>query len=107
MVGGKGREEFEAALLEVKIPLLSGADVVHHGLIIMLGDDADMTDPGIGHIGQGKVDLTVASAVGQRRHGALIGQLAEGAVIDIRKDDTHCSHGLIPPFPCFNKFLRV
>ena len=59
------RQELEAALFQVQVPLLAGADMVHQGLVVVLRDDADMTDAGIGHIGQGKVDLTVAAAVGQ------------------------------------------
>ena len=94
---GKRRQEFQAALTELEVPLLPGADVVHEGLIIVLRDDADMADGGIRHVRQGEIDLTIAPAVGQGRHGALVRQLTEGAVIDIRKDDAHRSHGSSPP----------
>ena len=63
------RQEFQAALTELEVPLLPGADVVHKGLIIILRDDTDMANGRIRHVRQGEIDLTIAPAVGQRRHG--------------------------------------
>ena len=45
---------------------------------------------GIGEIGEHKVDLPVASAEGQGRDGALVGQVAQRAVIDAGKDPASC-----------------
>ena len=85
----KRRQKLHRTLAQLQIPFLPGADVVHQGLVVVLRDNAQMRDAGIGHIGQGEVDLAVAPAVGQRRHRPLVRQLSEGAVVDIGKNDTH------------------
>src|SRR5699024_4838914 len=62
---GEGRQIFQPAFFQLQIPFLAGADMIHQGLVVILCDDSDVPDAGVGHIGQGEVDLAVPSAVGQ------------------------------------------
>ena len=92
---GVGGQEFQAAFLQLQTPFLTVADVVHQGLEVVAGDDAEMTDAGAGQIGQRPVHLTVAAAEGQGGHGALGGQLAEACVVG--KYNTGYVHCIFPP----------
>ena len=92
---GIGGQKFQTALLQLKTPFLTVADVVHQGLEIVAGDDAQVTDTGAGQIGQRPVHLTVAAAEGQRGHGALGGQLTEACVVG--KYNTCYVHCTLPP----------
>ena len=95
---GIGGQEFQTALLQLQIPFFTGADVVHQGLIVVAGDDADVANAAVGHVGQGEVDLTVTAAVGQGSHSTLVGQLTQRAVVNIRENNTHQVHSFILPY---------
>ena len=72
--------------------------MIHQGLVVILCDDSDVPDAGVGHIGQGEVDLAVPPAVGQGCDGTFVGQLAQRAVVNIGKDNAHSFHHSVPPF---------
>lgn len=72
--------------------------MVHQRLVVVFGDYADVADAGVGHVGQGKVDLAVPAAIGQRGDGTFVGQVAQGAVIDVGENNTHCFHHAVSPF---------
>ena len=46
-----GRQDIEAALLAVQVPGLAVAEMVHQGLIVGTGDDADLGDAGVDQVG--------------------------------------------------------
>ena len=100
---GVGGQKFQTALLQLQAPLLTVADVVHQGLVVVAGDDADMTDTGAGQIGQRPVHLTVAAAEGQGGHGALDGQLAKTRVVG--KYNTGYVHCTFPPVTACHRAL--
>ena len=77
----EGRQDEQALSLAGEIPRLAGAEVVHQGLIVVLGDNADLVDAGVDHIGKRKIDQAVAAAEGHRAHGALFRQLADFLVV--------------------------
>ena len=86
----EGSQELQTALFQFQAPLLTVADVVQQGLIVLTGDDADVLDAGTGQVGQSKVHLTVTATEGNAGHGTLIGQLTHGSVVG--KDNTHYVH---------------
>ena len=63
--------------------------MIHKALVVIAGDDADVADATGGHIGKGKVDLTVTATVGKGSHCTLVGQFAYGAVINIGENNAH------------------
>ena len=92
---GVGGQEFQTAFFQLQAPFLTVANVVHQGLEVVAGDDADVADTGAGQIGQRPVYLTVAAAEGQGGHGALGGQLTKACVVG--KYNTGYVHCIFPP----------
>ena len=84
---GEGGQQVEAGGLAGQIPRLAAADMVHQGLIVVVGDDANLADAGADHVGQREVDQAVTAAEGDGRHGADAGQLRDAAVVRVGKDD--------------------
>ena len=62
--GGIGREIGNAAPLAGKIPLLTGADVFHQRVIVVLHNQGDRIHPGVGHAGKDQVDEAVTAGKG-------------------------------------------
>ena len=72
MTGGI-RGQKPDALAQFEIPLLAVAEMIHQRLIIIFCDNADVADLGVCHIGQGKVNLTIAAAERDRGRSPLTG----------------------------------
>ena len=87
---GIGCQKFQTTLPQLQAPFFRITHMVHQGLVVMAGDDADMPDPGAGHIGQVEIDLAVASAERKACHGTLGSQIAHGCIIS--ENNTHYIH---------------
>ena len=87
------------ANLAVQVPLAAGAKVVHQGLVVLLGDDADSLDAGVGHGGELEVDHAITAGDRQRRNGAHAGQFTEMNVVFTGVDKAHyVFHVGVPPY---------
>ena len=87
--GQEGRQDEQAVVAGVQIPLLAGAEMIHQRVIVLLGDDAHVAHAGIDQIGQREVDDAIAARHGDGRHGALTGQLAQRQVVLGGVDNAH------------------
>ena len=115
IAAGKRRQDDHALVFAVEVPIGAVAEMVHQGAVVVFCDDSDVVNPGIGHAGEDKIDLPVAAAEGKGGDRAVVGQLAEAAVVDIGKDHAHRFHfgallsrfpwgegscSVRPPYPC-------
>ena len=96
---GEGRQKFQTALFQLQTPFFTGADVVNKALVVVTGDNAQVTDAGGGHIGQMEVDLTVAATERNTADGTLDAQFSHSRIIC--EDNTHYIHSNFPPLPHF------
>ena len=93
------RRENGEALLAVEVPLAAGADVVHQGLVVLLGDDADVLDAGVHHGRELEVDDAVTARDRERGDRAKAGQFTEMDVVFTGEDKTHdVFHVGVPPY---------
>ena len=95
VVGGDERgEQLDAAAAAGKVPVLTGADVIHQRLVVVIGDDADLGDVRVDHVGEFKVDHAVSAAERNRGDRAAAGQFGNHIVVDVGKDNTDSVHVL-------------
>ena len=87
---GIGGDVLQAALAQLQAPLLAVTDVVHQGLEVEPGDNAQVVYTGAAQVGQGEVYLAVAAPEGNGGDGPLGSQLSDIGIIG--KDNTHCVH---------------
>ena len=96
---GQVRRQDVEANLAMQVPLAAGADVVHQGLIVLLGDHADVLDAGVHHGRELEVDHAIAAGDRERGHGALAGQFTEVNIVFTGIDQTHdVFHVGYPPY---------
>ena len=86
------RRQETHAVAKRKIPLLTAAEVVHQRLIVVFCNNADVTDAGVCHIRQNKVNLAVAAAERDGSGSPFFGQLTHIVVVNIRENDAHGIH---------------
>ena len=79
------RQDFDTTGTARQIPVLTGTDVVHQGLVVVMCDDVDVVDVGVDHIRQRKVDEAVPTTEGNGRDGPVPGQLRDIMVVNVGK----------------------
>ena len=101
VLAGQERRQHHKTLLAVQIPLAAGADVIHQGGIVLLGDHADVLDAAVHHRGKLEVDHAVTTRDRKGGNRAQAGQLAEVNVVFTGKNQTHdVFHCWCPPYCC-------
>ena len=75
IMGHEGGQDKEPVMLAVELPFLAGAQVVHQGVVILLGDDAHVGQARIHQAGEDEVDAAIAAGKGYRGHGPGKGQV--------------------------------
>ena len=100
--GGVGRQHVHAAVAQVQIPGLAGADVAVQLQRTVLGQHADGVDVGIGAVRQREVDDAILSAEGHGRLCHDLGQQPEAAPLTAgqKHGDTLLFLHIIPTFCC-------
>ena len=86
----KGGEQRKAAALAAEIPLASGTQMVNERLIVAFGNNPDIRNTGIDHIGEHKVNQPVTSPKRYAAHSARLGDFGEHMVMHIGKDNSQC-----------------
>ncbi len=95
----EGRQDEQSVVFEVQIPFLSGAEVIHQGMIIFLGNHPDVADAGMHHAGHQEVDHPEAAGDRQRRDGARERKFPQAGVVFPGIDQAH--HVLhVKTLPC-------
>ena len=83
-----GRKDFDTAGTACEIPVLTGTDMIHKGMVIVIGDNVDVADIGVYHVGEREVDQTVAASERDGCERAYSCKLRDGMVMNIAKNDT-------------------
>ena len=87
-----GRKNLDTAGTASEVPVLTGSDMVHERVVIVLRDDVDIADVGIHHVGERKVDETVAASERNGREGTDSRKLRNFIIVKIRKNNTCYRH---------------
>ena len=75
------RQQVQTTFFPCQIPFTAGTQVIQQRAVVGLGDDADLRDAGVYHIGKRKVDKAVSACKRHAAHGAKPRHLAETLVI--------------------------
>ena len=89
LAAGKGRQQHQPAPFAGQVPWPSGTHMVHQGLVVHLGDDANIRDVRVDHAGEHKIDQAVAAAIGDATRGPVGGQAPQDLIVHIGEDDPH------------------
>ena len=81
--GYKRRQYHYSAAAARKVPVLTGADVIHQRAVIVVGNDAHLGDSRVYHIGKSKVNQSVSAPERKRRHCALCGHFGDVCVMNV------------------------
>ena len=82
-------EQLDATAVAVQVPGPAQPDVVVERARVVLGQDDDVSDPGVDAVGQGEVDDPVLPT---KRHGrlcAFLGQDRQALTLTASEDDRH------------------
>ena len=102
-----GRENVNAAVRDVEIPGLAGADVAVKLERAVLGQDTDGVDAGIGAVGERKVDDAILSTEGDAGFCHILGQSIEARTLPA--GEKHRNTALLhmqPPFDLIFLLLK-
>lgn len=80
------RQQVQTTFFPCQIPFTAGTQVIQQRAVVGLGDDADLRDAGVYHIGKRKVYHAVTSAVRDRTHSPQLGQINNCGVVDACKN---------------------
>ena len=96
------RQDVQAAVAACEVPVLAGAEVVHEGLVVVVGQHADVRDAGVDDVGKHEIDQPVPAGERDGRHGPLGGQLRHLPLVQPGKQDRDRTHAFSPPFKAFS-----
>ena len=78
--------------------------MLHQGQVVVLGQDNDIRDAGVGHAGQDEVAQAVTAGERHGSHGTQAHQVAQQLIEAVGENDTHCivvHHRTAPSFTSF------
>ena len=101
----EGRENVNAAVGDVEVPGLAGTDVAVELERPILGQDTDGVDPGIGAVGQRKVDDAILSAEGNAGLCHILGQSIKTRTLPA--GEKHRNTALLHMQPPFDYFFLL
>ena len=91
VVGEEGRQDRQALMLAVQVPLLTGAQVLHQAVVVLLHDDAHIARAAGHERREHKVNHAITRAHGQSGRAAKGRQLAQG----IRRGGINQTHHIV------------
>lgn len=98
------RQKSKPAVLAGEVPVPAAAQMLHQRFVLIAGNDPDVPDPRVNHVGKHKIDEPVPSPKRDGPHRPPVEQCAEQRPVFAGHDDAHClilSHCSGASFPTF------
>ena len=92
------REYLYAAGTTCKIPVDTGAKVIHKGLIVIMRYYSDVLDAAVHHIRKGEIYQAVSASERYACHGSEPCQLGDAFIVDVRENNSYNGHLSDVPF---------